>query len=65
VPQLDVNVDRLKAKTQGVALSDLFEDLAGLSRLDLRQRFQSFGRAWRVYAQAEATTAKRSRTLPT
>jgi len=42
VPQVDMDVDRVKAKTQGVALRRPVRDFTGLSRLDLRQRFQSF-----------------------
>ena len=40
VPQLDVEVDRIKAKAQGVALTDAIWHTAGLSRLGLRQRLQ-------------------------
>ncbi len=37
-PQLYVDVDRVKAKQQGVSLTDVFDTLAGLPRLGLRQR---------------------------
>src|SRR6266478_5467708 len=59
VPQLDVNVDRLKAKTQGVALSDLFETLQVYLGSTYVNDFNLFGRAWRVYAQAEGDYRKK------
>ena len=37
VPQLEVKVDRLKAKAQGVALADVFETPADLSWFGLYQ----------------------------
>ena len=40
VPQLDADVDRVKAKAQGVPLTELFDTAADLSRLGLRQRLQ-------------------------
>jgi multidrug efflux pump subunit AcrB len=40
VPQLDADVDRVKAKTQGVPLQNLFETLQDLSRLAVCQRLQ-------------------------
>jgi multidrug efflux pump len=59
VPQLDVDVDRLKAKTQGVALSDLFETLQVYLGSTYVNDFNLFGRAWRVYAQAEGDYRKK------
>jgi multidrug efflux pump len=59
VPQLDVNVDRLKAKTEGVALSDLFETLQVYLGSTYVNDFNLFGRTWRVYAQAEGDYRKK------
>ncbi len=54
VPQLDVNVDRLKAKQQGVKVSDVFQTLqVNLGSLYVND-FNRFGRTYRVVAQADA-----------
>ena len=54
VPQLDINVDRLKAKRQGVKLSDVFQTLqVNLGSLYVND-FNRFGRTYRVVAQADA-----------
>jgi multidrug efflux pump len=58
VPQLDVEVDRIKAKTQGVALNDLFETLQVYLGSSYVNDFNLFGRTWRVYAQAEGDFRK-------
>jgi multidrug efflux pump len=58
VPQLDVEVDRVKAKTQGVALTDLFETLQVYLGSSYVNDFNLFGRTWRVYAQAEGDFRK-------
>src|SRR5260221_11614511 len=59
VPQLDVAVDRLKAKTKGVALSDLFETLQVYLGSTYVNDFSLFGRTWRVYAQADGEYRKK------
>ena len=53
VPQLDVDVDRIKAKTQGLALTDVFSTLQVYLGSAYVNDFNLFGRTWRVYAQAE------------
>jgi multidrug efflux pump len=54
VPQLDVNVDRLKVKRQGVQLNDVFQTLqVNLGSLYVND-FNRFGRTYRVVAQADA-----------
>jgi hydrophobe/amphiphile efflux-1 (HAE1) family protein len=54
VPQLDVDVDRLKAKRQGVKLTDAFQTLqVNLGSLYVND-FNRFGRTYRVVAQADA-----------
>ena len=40
VPQLDAEVDRVKAKAQGVPLTESVRHAADLPRLGLRQRLQ-------------------------
>lgn len=53
VPQLDAEVDRDKAKAQGVALSDIFSTLQTYLGSSYINDFNKFGRTWRVYAQAD------------
>ncbi|MCC5883869.1 MAG: efflux RND transporter permease subunit [Halomonas sp.] len=53
VPQLDLHVDRIKAKTQGVALTDLFETLQVYLGSVYVNDFNRFGRTWQVMAQAD------------
>lgn len=53
VPQLDLHVDRVKAKTQGVALNDLFETLQVYLGSVYVNDFNRFGRTWQVMAQAD------------
>ncbi|EFS6290321.1 multidrug efflux RND transporter permease subunit MdsB, partial [Salmonella enterica] len=53
-PQLQVDIDRVKAKSMGVSLTDIFETLQiNLGSLYVND-FNRFGRAWRVMAQADA-----------
>ncbi|OQP35126.1 multidrug efflux RND transporter permease subunit OqxB [Pantoea latae] len=53
VPQLDVQVDRDKAKAQGVSLTDLFSTLQIYLGSSYVNDFNRFGRTWRVMAQAD------------
>ncbi|WP_158781493.1 efflux RND transporter permease subunit [Pantoea sp. BAV 3049] len=53
VPQLDAQVDRDKAKAQGVALTDLFGTLQTYLGSSYINDFNRFGRTWKVYAQAD------------
>jgi NodT family efflux transporter outer membrane factor (OMF) lipoprotein len=54
VPQLDANVDRLKAKTEGIPLGNLFDTLqVYLGSLYIND-FNRFGRTYEVIAQADA-----------
>ncbi len=54
VPQVSLDVDRVKAKTQGVALGDLFDTLQiHLGSLYVND-FNRFGRTWQVNVQADA-----------
>src|SRR5712675_594277 len=59
LPQLDIQVDRVKAKAQGVALTNLFETLQVYLGSSYVNDFNLFGRTWRVYAQADADFRKR------
>ena len=54
VPQLDVDVDRIKAKAQGVALTDVFGTLQVYLGSAYVNDFNLFGRTWRVYAQGDS-----------
>ncbi|MBI0329614.1 efflux RND transporter permease subunit [Burkholderia plantarii] len=53
IPQLEINVDRVKAKAQGVALTDLFDTLQVYLGSAYVNDFNLFGRVYRVMAQAD------------
>ena len=54
LPSIKVNLDRLKAKSLGIKLTDIFSALnINLGGLYVNQ-FNRFGRTWRVYLQSEA-----------
>jgi multidrug efflux pump len=53
VPQLDAHVDRIKAKAQGVALTELFDTLQTYLGSTYVNDFNQFGRTWQVIAQAD------------
>ncbi len=53
VPQLDVEVDRVKAKAQGVPLTELFDTLQAYLGSAYVNDFNLFGRTWQVIAQAD------------
>jgi len=53
VPQLDIEVDRVKAKAQGVSLTELFSTLQVYLGSAYVNDFNMLGRTWRVYAQAD------------
>ncbi len=54
VPQLDADIDRVKAKTQGVPLENLFETLQIYLGSLYVNDFNRFGRTFQVIAQADA-----------
>src|SRR3546814_3137550 len=54
VPQLDAEVDRVKAKAQGVPLTELFDTLQTYLGSTYVNDFNKFGRTWQVIAQADA-----------
>jgi len=54
VPQIDIDVDREKAKAQGVALTDLFDTLQVYLGSLYVNDFNRFGRTYQVIAQADA-----------
>jgi multidrug efflux pump len=59
VPQLDAEIDRVKAKAQGVPLQNLFETLQiYLGSLYIND-FNLFGRTYQVVAQADAAFRNR------
>jgi multidrug efflux pump len=53
VPQLDAEVDRVKAKAQGVPLTQLFDTLQTYLGSAYVNDFNLFGRTWQVIAQAD------------
>ena len=54
VPQLDANVDREKAKQQGVPISNVFQTLQAYLGSVYVNDFNRFGRTYQVILQAEA-----------
>ncbi len=54
VPQLDADVDRVKAKTQGVPLENLFETMQIYLGSLYVNDFNRFGRTYQVVAQADS-----------
>src|SRR5262249_45479948 len=54
VPQLYADVERVKAKRQGIPLSNIFNTLQTYLGSAYINDFNKFGRTFRVYAQAEA-----------
>lgn len=54
VPQLDATVDRVKAKEQGLALTDIYAALQVYLGSAYVNDFNIFGRTYSVYAQADA-----------
>ncbi len=55
VPQLDASVDRIKAKEQGLALTDIYTALQVYLGSAYVNDFNLFGRTYSVYAQADAS----------
>ncbi len=53
-PQLYLEIDRTKAKSAGVALSDIFEALQGYLGSVYVNDFTRFGRNWQVNVQADS-----------
>ena len=63
VPQLEVAVDRTKAETLHVAVGDVFNALSGYVGSSYVNQFNSFGRTFQVYVQADARFRLRPRDL--
>ncbi|PKH57941.1 multidrug efflux RND transporter permease subunit [Shewanella sp. Choline-02u-19] len=53
VPQLDVDIDRTKAKQQSVSLDELFQTLQGYMGSVYANDFNQFGRTYQVNVQAD------------
>jgi hydrophobe/amphiphile efflux-1 (HAE1) family protein len=54
VPQLYAEVDRVKARSQGILLADVFGSMQAYLGSTYVNDFNRFGRTFRVYAQADA-----------
>ena len=63
VPQVYVDVDRPKVIAQGVQLSDVYKTLQTFMGGLLINYFNSFGRQWQVYVQAEGDYRTRAANL--
>jgi multidrug efflux pump len=59
VPQLDADIDRIKAKQQGVPLQNLFETMQVYLGSLYVNDFNRFGRTYKVIAQADAKFRER------
>jgi len=59
VPQLDADIDRVKAKTEGVPLQNLFETMQIYLGSLYVNDFNRFGRTYQVVAQADAPFRER------
>ncbi len=60
VPQLEAEIDRVKAKSQGVPLQNLFETMQIYLGSLYVNDFNMFGRTWQVIAQADASFRDRA-----
>jgi multidrug efflux pump len=60
IPQLEVKVDRVKAKTQGIELTNLFDTLQIYLGSFYINDFNLFGRVYRVIAQADTSFRQRA-----
>jgi len=60
IPQLEVQVDRVQAKAQGIALTDLFSTLQTYLGSVYINDFNMFGRVYRVMAQADTPFRQRA-----
>jgi hydrophobic/amphiphilic exporter-1 (mainly G- bacteria), HAE1 family len=54
VPQLQVDIDRTQAETMQVPVGDIFNVLTGYIGSSYVNQFNSFGRTFQVYVQAES-----------
>ncbi|QEE27525.1 efflux RND transporter permease subunit [Terriglobus albidus] len=59
IPQLEVQVDREKAKAQGISLTDVFNTLQSYLGSIYVNDFNTFGRVYRVMVQADAQFRQR------
>jgi HAE1 family hydrophobic/amphiphilic exporter-1 len=54
VPQIELDVDRVKAETLNVAVGDIFNVLSGYVGSSYVNQFNQFGRTYQVYVQADS-----------
>jgi multidrug efflux pump len=62
-PQLYVDIDREKAKSMGVALTDVFDTLQACVGSYYVNDFNRFGRTWQVNVQADASFRVNAETI--
>ena len=60
VPQVYFDVDRAKALSQGVALTDIYNTLQSFLGGSFVNYFNRFGRQWQVYVQADGESRTRA-----
>ncbi len=54
VPQLTIEVDRVKTQTLGVSLDQVFGALSGYLGSSYVDQFNKFGRVFQIYVQADS-----------
>src|SRR5690606_6242512 len=52
-PQIDVQIDRVKAETLGVSIGDALDALSSFIGSSYVGQFNKFGRVFQIYVQAE------------
>jgi hydrophobic/amphiphilic exporter-1 (mainly G- bacteria), HAE1 family len=62
-PEYDVDVDRVKASTLGVAMGDIFSALSDYLGSAYVNQFTDFGHTFQVYVQADSTFRQLSRDI--
>jgi multidrug efflux pump len=62
-PQLYVDIDRVKVKTMGVELTDVFDALQAYLGSSYVNDFNRFGRTWQVNVQADAPFRRDAETV--
>ena len=60
IPQVYVNVDRIKVQRLGVNIADVYQTLSTFMGGDLVNYFNEFGRQWQVYVEAEGSARTRA-----
>jgi hydrophobic/amphiphilic exporter-1 (mainly G- bacteria), HAE1 family len=63
VPQIDIEVDRVKVETLHLTVDQVFSALAGYLGASYVTQFNKFGRVFQIYVQADASFRQRVRDI--